>query len=158
LDEDTVVFDVLDDSAENYPASGIISLEKGRVKLHVDLHRYVGAGYDTGVLHPYSFHYWKDGTWAGDGEIYWYLMDNNENLITGKIIGIVYKSWGDGTTRWEIWKGGNHIGPDLDPANDAWKKLIFPLPQDVWIKHYLYNGAGHSNAFWIDFIGIFNKF
>ena len=157
LDEDTVVFDVFDDDASNYNPWDF-TLQKGRAKVHVDHSGYTYSGYDSGVLHNYAFSYWKDGTCAGAGNIHWYINDSSGNHITGKIIAVVHKEWGDGTHRFEIWKYSNHIGPDYDPGTDAWRKIVFPLPDDVWLKFYLYNGACHSNKFWIDFIGIFNKF
>jgi len=157
LDEDTVVFDVLDDDASNYNIWNF-TLQNGRAKVSVTKSGYAGGGYDTGVLHNYAFAYWKSSTWSGSGSISWYLNDASGNHLTGKIIAVVQKESGNGTHRFEIWKGANHVGPDYDPGTNMWRKLILPLPEDFWLKFYLYNSPGNTNKVWIDFIGIFNKF
>jgi len=157
LDEDTVVFDVLDDDASNYNIWNF-TLQKGRANVHVDHDGYTSGGYDTGVLHNYSFVYWKNGTCSGGGHVHWYINDASGNHLTGKIIAIIHKESGNGTHRFELWKGSTHVGPDYDPGTDMWRKLIFPLPKDFWLKFHLYNGPCDGNKFWVDFIGIFNKF
>lgn len=156
LDEDTVVFDVLDDDASNYNPWDF-TLQKGRAKVHVDHGDHTYSGYVAGILHNYAFNYFTTGWCSGWQGIQLYFRDTTGKNIDGKIISVVHYETGPGTRRYEIWHGNQHAGLDYDPGDGVWRKIIFPLPSGFWVKYYT-NTTCKTASTYIDFIGIFNPF